>query len=83
MAVDSEALLDWLVCCGAEGVAPEFLAGGCNNVEDVRKLTVGEFNKLGVSTSYRCTYAKVRKLHDRTRTRKELSREVSVSIPHE
>ena len=82
MAVDSEALLDWLTCCGAEEVAPEFLAGGCNNVEDVRKLTEEEFNKLGVST-YQCTYAKVRKLHDRTRTRKELSREVSVSNPHD
>ena len=82
MAVDSEALLDWLMCCGAENYAPKFLAGGCNNVEDVKKLTEEEFNKLGVSTVL-CTYAKVRKLHDRTRTREELSRELLVSVLHE
>ena len=82
MAVDSEALLDWLVCCGAEKYAPKFLAGGCNNVEDVRKLTEEEFKKLGVSI-LSCTYAKVRKLHDRTRTREELSRELLVSVLHE
>ena len=83
MAVDSEALLDWLVCCYAEEDAPKFLAGGCNNVEDVRKLTEEEFKKLGVSSSYFCTYAKVLKLHDRTRTREKLSRELLVSILHE
>ena len=82
MAVDSEALLDWLLCCAAERDAPKFLAGGCNNVEDVKKLTEEEFNKLGVSTVL-CTYAKVRKLHDRTRTREELSRELLVSVLHE
>ena len=81
MAVDSEALLDWLVCCGAEGDAPEFLAGGCNNVEDVRKLTEEEFNKLGVFSL--CNYDEVRELHDRTRTREELSRELLVSVLHE
>ena len=79
MAVDSEALLDWLVCCGAEGDAPKFRAGGCNNVEDVRKLTEEEFKTLGVST---CTYYEVCKLQDRTRTRKELSRELLVSVLH-
>ena len=83
MAVDSEALLDWLACCYAEEDAPKFLAGGCNNVEDVRKLTEEEFNKLGVSTLSLCTYANVRKLHDRTRTREELSRELLVSVLHE
>ena len=83
MADDSEALLDWLVCCRAEIDAPQFLAGGCNNVEDVRKLTEEEFKKLGVSTYSSCTYAKVRKLHDRTRTREELSRELLVSVLHE
>ena len=83
MAVDSQALLDWLACCEAEGDAPVFLAGGCNNVEDVRKLTGEEFNKLGVSTLSLCKYAKVRKLHDRTRTREELSRELLVSVLHE
>ena len=85
MAVDSEALLDWLVCCGGGAAedAPKFLAGGCNNVEDVRKLTEEEFNKLGVSTLSLCTYAKVRELHDRTRTREELSRELLVSVLHE
>ena len=82
MAVDSEALLDWLACCRAEEDAPKFLAGGCNNVEDVRKLTKKEFKKIGVSTIF-CTYDKVRKLHDRTRTREELSRELLVSILHE
>ena len=82
MAVDSEALLDWLACCYAEEDAPKFLAGGCNNVEDVRKLTEEEFKKLGVS-SYYCTYDKIRLLHDRTRTRKELSRELLVSVLHE
>ena len=82
MAVDSEALLVWLECCYAAEYAPKFLAGGYNNVEDVRKLTEEEFMKLGVS-SYNCTYAKVRLLHDRTRTRKELSRELLVSVLHE
>ena len=81
MAVDSEALLDWLECCYAEGDAPKFLAGGCNNVEAVRKLTEEEFEKLGVSSH--CTYDKVRLLHDRTRTRKKLSRELLVSLLHE
>ena len=80
---DSEALLDWLACCLAEGDAPKFLAGGCNNVEDVRKLTEEEFKELGVPTYSQCKYAKVRKLHDRTRTREELSRELLVSILHE
>ena len=82
MAVDSEALLDWLACCYAEEDAPKFLAGGCNNVEDVRKLTEEEFEKLGVS-AFLFTYDKVRKLHDRTRTREELSRELLVSVLHE
>ena len=82
MAVDSEALLDWLVCCGAEKYASKFLAGGCNNVEAVRKLTKEEFEKLEVSTLM-CTYARVRQLHDRTRTRKKLSRELFVSVLHE
>ena len=80
MAVDSEALLDWLACCYAEKHAPNFLAGGCNNVENVRKLTEEEFNKLGVPTYI---YDMVRKLHDRTRTREELSRELLVSVLHE
>ena len=82
MAVGSEALLDWLACCEAEEYASKFLAGGCNNIEDVRKLTEEEFKKLGVSTNM-CTYADVRKLHDRTRTREELSRELLVSVLHE
>ena len=82
MAVDSKALLDWLTCCGAEDYAPKFLAGGCNNVEEVRKLTEEEFKRIGVSTIF-CTYDKVRKLHDRTRTGEELSRELSVSIVNE
>ena len=83
MAVDSEALLDWLVCCGAEGYTVLFLVGGCNNVEDVKKLTEEEFKKLRVPT-HLCTYAReVRKLHDRTRTREELSRELLVSVLHE
>ena len=85
MAVDSEreALLDWLACCFAEEDAPKFLAGGCNNVEDVRKLTEEEFKKLGVPTYSQCKYAEVRKLHDRTRTREELSGELLVSVLHE
>ena len=74
------ALLDWLACCEAEGDVPKFLAGGCNNVEDVRKLMEEEFNKLGVSTYI---YAKVRLLHDRTRTRRKLSRELLVSVLHD
>ena len=82
MAVDSEALLDWLACCEAEEDAPKFFACGCNNVGDVRKLTEEEFEKLGVS-AFLFTYDKVRKLHDRTRTREELSRELLVSILHE
>ena len=81
MAVDSEALLDWLACCEAKRDAPKFLAGGYNNVEDVRKLTEEEFKELGVS-AYLFTYDKVRKLHDRTRTREELSRELLVSVLH-
>ena len=82
MADDSEALLDWLVCCRAEIDAPQFLAGGCNNVEDVRKLTEEEFEKLGEAI-LSCTYDKIRLLHDRTRTREELSRELLVSVLHE
>ena len=82
MAVDSKALLDWLACCEAEGDAPKFLAGGCNNVEEVRKLTEEEFKEIGVSSTF-CTYDEVRKLHDRTRTGEELSRELLVSILHE
>ena len=83
MAVDSEALLDWLVCCRAKEYALQFLAGGCNNVEDVTKMTEEEFKKLGVPT-YLCAYSReVRKLHDRTRTREELSRELLVSVLHE
>ena len=81
MAVGSESLLDWLACCRAAGDASEFFAGGCNNVEDVRKLTVEEFKKLRVYSL--CTYDKVRKLHDRTRTREKLSRELLVSVLHE
>ena len=83
MAVDSEALLDWLVCCEAEEYAPKFFAGGCNNVEDVRKLTEEEFKKLGVPTYSLCAYGKVRELHYRTRTREEMSRELLVSVLHE
>ena len=83
MAVDSEALLDWLVCCVAEEYAPEFRAGGCNDVEDVRKLTEEEFEKIQVP-AYLCAYAReVRKLQDRTRTREELSLELLVSVLHE
>ena len=82
MAVDSEALLDWLVCCIAEEDAPKFLAGGYNNIEEIKKLTEEEFKKIGVSSVF-CTYDKVRLLHDRTRTGEELSRELSVSILHE
>ena len=88
MAVNSKTLRDWLVCCNAEIHVPKFLAGGCNNVEDVRKLTEEEFNKLGVSSSYMVDddylfdYEMVCLLHDRTRTGKELRRELLVSILH-
>ena len=82
MAVDSQTLLDWLACCNAERDVPKFLACGCNNVEEVRKLTGEEFKKIGVSSIF-CTYANVRKLHDRTRTGEELFRELSVSILNE
>ena len=85
MAVDSDTLLDWLACCGAEQYASKFLAGGYNNVEEVRKLTEEEFKKIGVPTHLlcTCTYDKVRLLHDRTRTGEELSRELSVSTLNE
>ena len=79
MAGDSETLLDWLACCRTEQYASKFLAGGCNNVEVVRKLTEEEFKKIEVPTYSLCTYDKVRLLHDRTRTGEELSRELSVS----
>ena len=83
MAVDSDILLDWLACCGAEHYASKFLAGGYNNVVEVRKLTEEEFKKIGVPTHSLCTYDMVRLLHDRTRTGEELSRELSVSILNE
>ena len=85
MAVDSRSktLRDWLVCCDAETNAfLLFLAGGCSNVEDVRKLTEGEFKKLGVSSGYGglFNYEVVRLLHHRTRTGEDLCRELIVSI---
>ena len=77
MAVNSE-LVDWLTCCGCEREAPKFVNSGVDSINKLRSLGDDQFRKIGAGPW--TLYENFRKLHDRTKTREELSQEASVSI---
>ena len=69
---------DWLLCCGCEDVAPQFVKSGIDSIKKLRDLEEHQFRKLR-SSSVPCV-SDWRRLQRRTSTVEELSQEVSVSV---
>ena len=76
MAVYPE-VVDWLLCCGREYEAPQFVKSGIDSVKKLRDLEEDQFRKIGSSLYISIS---LRELQDRTSTVEELSQEVSVSV---
>ena len=77
MADSSEVVVDWFACCGYQNYAEEFVKSGIDSIKKLRNLEEDQFKKIEPSGWMNEMF---RRLQYRTRTREELSQQVSVSV---
>ena len=77
MAELGAEVADWLLCCGCEDVAPQFVKSGIDSIKKLRDLEEHQFRIIGSSSVPEWRH---RMLQRSTSTVEELSQEVSVSV---